>query len=119
MLIRRGKRLADYIGADCLAAFVHGTTDLSDLATDARAAIEKHLAFARALHIETRILGGTDVAATLVDFARRHQITQILLLRPRATRWSLFPTREPVYRLVARARDLQVIVVSPRLPGPR
>ena len=48
--------------------------------------MERHLNFARNLHIETRILEGDDVASTLVDFGRRNQVTQIFLTRPASGR---------------------------------
>ena len=68
MLIRRGHRVADYLHADCTALFVHQTPDLSQLPTEERQAVEKHLRFARSLQIETRILRGSDIAKTVVEF---------------------------------------------------
>ena len=62
MLIRRGRRVADYLHADCTALFVHGTPELSQLPAEERQAVEKHLRFARSLQIETRILGGSSSA---------------------------------------------------------
>src|SRR5260370_458088 len=56
MLIRRGKRVADYLHADCFAVAVSGDTDSRD--TSEREALERHLNFARNLHIEARILQG-------------------------------------------------------------
>ena len=80
MLIRRGRRMADYLGADCFAVSVM-PRDQGRLAKSDREAVEKHLNFARNLHIEARILEGDDAAETIVDFARRNQVTQILLSR--------------------------------------
>ena len=56
MLIRRGRRMADYLGADCFAVSVGPLQDKARLPTRDRNAVEKHLNFARNLHIETRIL---------------------------------------------------------------
>src|SRR5262249_47836096 len=75
-LIRRGRRVADYLRADCLTAYVSKTADFRDLAPAERESLERHLNFARGLRIETRILQGTDVAETVVDFARLHGVTQ-------------------------------------------
>jgi K+-sensing histidine kinase KdpD len=44
---------------------------------------ERHLRFARNLHLETRIIEGREAADALVDFARRNQVSQILLARGR------------------------------------
>jgi len=67
MLIRRGRRMADYLGADCFAVSVAPLRDKACLPTQDRNAVEKHLNFARNLHIETRILEGDDAAETIVD----------------------------------------------------
>lgn len=113
-LIRRGKRVADYLHADCFVAFVHSRGDLADLPTDDRKAVEKHLNFARSLRIETRVLEGEDVAQTLVDFARLNRITQIFLARPRRpTRLALLRP-SLVQQVVRLARDMQVTVVAER-----
>lgn len=54
------------------------------------------------------------MAGTLVDFARRNQVTQIFLARPRGRRWVPLPTRDLVQRVVALAKDMQIVVVSER-----
>src|SRR5271155_3715406 len=58
MLIRRGKRVADYLHADCFAVAVSRDIDLQDMPAPDRESIERHLNFARNLHIETRVLQG-------------------------------------------------------------
>jgi two-component system sensor histidine kinase KdpD len=57
MVIRRAKRVSDFLGAACFAVAVQPTGDLSGLPLAEREAVEKHLNFARNLHIETRISG--------------------------------------------------------------
>jgi two-component system, OmpR family, sensor histidine kinase KdpD len=114
-VIRRGRRIADYLHADSFAVYVQPGRDLAELREDRRTRIERHLDFARQLHIETHVLRGREVASTLVEFARLHEVTQILLLRPPPARWLLFPMRTLAYRLVRLARDIQVVVIAPRL----
>ena len=113
-LIRRGRRVADRLRAECLAAHVSPTSDLGHLAGRDREQLERHLNFARALRIETRILEGRDVAETLVAFARLHGVTQIFVGRDaRSTsRWMFVPSL--VERIVNLARGIQVTVVSDR-----
>jgi two-component system sensor histidine kinase KdpD len=114
MLVRRGKRVADYLHTDCFAVTVHDRADLSNLPAREREAIERHLNFARNLHIETRVLQGKDVAQTLVDFARLNGITQIFVNRPskdspfRSSGWRL------VEDLVRLATDMRITVVAER-----
>jgi two-component system sensor histidine kinase KdpD len=116
MLIRRAKRVSDFLDAECFAVTVQGSGDLSTLPESDRDAINRHLNFARNLHIETRILEGEDTAPTLVDFARRNQITQIFLARPTDRKWLPLLTRNLVQRIVALAKDMQIVIVSGREP---
>ena len=73
MLIRRGKRVADYLHADCFAVAISQEIDLHDMPARDRESVEHHLNFARNLHIETRVLQGQDVAKTLVEFAHLNE----------------------------------------------
>ena len=114
LLIRRAKRVSDFLDAECFAVAVDATGDLGGLPQPEREAIERHLNFARNLHIETRILEGEDVAPVLVDFARRNQTTQIYLARPREQRWVKRFSRDLVERIVTLASDMQVVIVSER-----
>ncbi|HEV2495556.1 MAG TPA: histidine kinase [Terriglobia bacterium] len=114
MLIRRGKRVADYLHADCFAVSIHHDLTLHDIPAEEREALEKHLNFARSLHIETRMLQGDDVAATLVEFARMHQITQIFLARPqRRPALGVFG-KGLVQQVVRQAHDMHVTIVAER-----
>jgi two-component system sensor histidine kinase KdpD len=115
MLIRRGRRMADYLGADCFAVSVVPLRDKGRLPTQDRNAMEKHLNFARNLHIEARILEGDDAAETIVAFARRNQITQILLSRCDHSSWSRLFGSDLIPLVVQKARDIRVIIVAERL----
>jgi two-component system sensor histidine kinase KdpD len=112
-LIRRGRRVADYLRGDCLAVYVSPTPDRRDLTDRERETLERHLTFARGLQIDTRILEGNDVAETVVDFAREHGVTQIFVTRDKGstTRWFRLGL---VQRIVNLARDMQVTVVADR-----
>jgi two-component system sensor histidine kinase KdpD len=113
VLIRRGKRVADYLHADCLA--VHVQRNSRSGGTGGRSgALEKHLTFARNLHIETHVLKGKDVARTIVDFAREQNITQIFLGRAGA-RGFWGGVGSTVHKVVRQARDREITVVAERL----
>jgi two-component system sensor histidine kinase KdpD len=113
-LIRRGRRVADYLQADCFAVYVTGTPDFRDLTDADRESLERHLNFARGLQIETRILQGTDIAETMVNFARMHGVTQIFVARERPTALRSWFASALVQRIVNLARDMQVTVVADR-----
>jgi len=113
-LIRRGRRVADYLKADCFAVCVLPSSDLTEVPQPARDALEKHLEFARKLHIETRVLEGENAAETLVDFARRNGVTQIFLSQPPKQPLPFFLRRHFVMDVVRLAQDKQVTVVATR-----
>jgi two-component system sensor histidine kinase KdpD len=114
MLIRRAKRVSDFVGAECFAVAVQPTGDLSTLTQADRESIERHLNFARNLHIETRILEGEDIATTLIDFGQRNGITQIYLTRPPERSWLPFPHRDPSQKIISLASDVEIVIVSDR-----
>jgi two-component system sensor histidine kinase KdpD len=116
-LIRRGRRVADFLRADCFAVFVHRESDFRDLPLAQREAVERHLNFARNLRIETRLLQGKDRARTVVDFARLNGITQIFLLRPQRAAWSKILGRDLHQQVVRLAHDMQVTIVAERRHG--
>jgi two-component system sensor histidine kinase KdpD len=114
VLIRRGRRVADYLKADCFAVCVLPGSDLDSLAPSNREAIGRHLDFARKLHIETRLLHGDDAAEALVDFAHTNAVTQIFLAQPRRRFPRLLNKRQTVMRVIRMAQDIQVTVVAER-----
>jgi len=114
MLIRRGRRVADYLHADCTALFVHQTSELSQLPAEERQGIEKHLRFARSLQIETQVLGGSDVPKTVVEFARRNQVTQIFVAHSEVLLLDRLRGKNFYENIVRLAQDLQVTVVADR-----
>ena len=114
MVIRRAKRMADYLQTDCFAVAVHRRADLQDLDARKREALERHLNFARHLHVEARLVEGEDAALSLVDFAQRNGITQIFLARPKERGMQTILRRSVAQRVVQLARDLQVTVVANR-----
>lgn len=117
MLIRRGKRVADYLQADCFAVAVERNAGSSDLPAAEREALDKHLNFARSLHIETLVLSGERPSEVLVEFARLHQVTQIFLARPHSKSGLSFFGRDLVQQVVRLAPDMQVTIVAARHRG--
>jgi two-component system, OmpR family, sensor histidine kinase KdpD len=115
MLIRRGRRMADYLGADCFAVSVSSHRGGRRSVTQDLEGIQKHMNFARNLHIESRTLEGGDPAETIVDFAHRNLVTQILVGRPKKQGLlSRLFFADLVFRLVRKAKDIRVIIVADR-----
>ena len=116
-LIRRGRRVADYLRADCLAVHVREPA-IANLRSDRRDNLERHLAYARGLRIDTRTIKGTDVAQEIVEFARAHQVTQIFVTREKPGAMHSWFASAFVQRIVHLAHDMQVTVVADRSPRP-
>jgi two-component system sensor histidine kinase KdpD len=113
-LIRRGRRMADYLQADCLAVYVSKAGDLSHLSDEDRNRLQRHLSFAQALQIETHVLEGENVPETLVTFARQQKVTQIFILRRKERTLRTWLTEGLVQQIVNLAQDMQVTVVADR-----
>lgn len=114
MVLRRGKRVADYLRAECFAVYVHEQPTLEEVAEEERESVKRHLNFARNLHIETRILAGKDVAKALVEFARANQVTHIFMARAHYPPLERLLGRNLIHQVVGQAVDMQVTIVAER-----
>jgi two-component system sensor histidine kinase KdpD len=104
MLLRRGKRLANFLQTDCIAVYVAHDERWSDLSAEERDVLERQMNFARNMRIGVQTLVGKDIAETLTNFAREQKVTQLFILRG-------MPDTE---RIVSKARDMVITVVSER-----
>jgi magnesium transporter len=114
MLLRRARRVADFLHADCRAVFVHREAEFAQVPAAERQAVERHMQFARNLRIETAVFHGKDRARTLVDYALGHAVTQMFLCRDVLPPQRWFPGLEFTEQVVQLAGDLEVTVVSER-----
>jgi two-component system sensor histidine kinase KdpD len=106
-LIRRGKRMADYLRADCLALHVSPSQAIDEI-------VERHMSFARNLRILTHVKQSEDVPYTIAEFARAHRVTQIFVGRSGARPWWKRFGDTIVQQVVRQARDIQITVVAQR-----
>ena len=107
ILIRRGKRVADYLHADCLAIHVLNENNGKDV-------VERHLSFARNLRIDTHVVKAEDVPAAISSFAREQNITQIFMGRSQPRPWWKFFSETIVQRVVRESHDMQITIVAER-----
>jgi two-component system sensor histidine kinase KdpD len=105
MLIRRGRRVADYLNSECTAVFVEHNAAMSDLSPEERTAIERHLNFCRNLRIAPASVQSNEPAKAVATWAREHGITQIFVTRDA-------PEAQKLVHLV---RDMQVTIVAERV----
>lgn len=116
VLIRRGRRVADYLRAECLAVYVSPDA-LDGLPADRRENVERHLAFARNLRIQTEVVESEDVAAGIVQFAHEHGVTQIFMGRSVSRSWIERLQGSTLQRVVRLARDTEITIVAERQRG--
>ncbi|MFN7919137.1 MAG: histidine kinase [Bryobacteraceae bacterium] len=118
VLIRRGRRVADYLKAECFAVAIVASAPSDPQARARREALDRHLDFARRLLIETRVLEAANPAEALAAFAYANRISQIFVAKPdfalRNYRWNR-PTALMLLRLV---QDIQVTFVADRAKRP-
>jgi two-component system sensor histidine kinase KdpD len=95
MLIRRGRRVADYLGAPCTAVYAEKES----------AALEPYLNFCRNLHIDARAIDCAEPPKAVAEYARENAFTQVYVTR----------SAPDVGKLVNLARDMQVTVVAERV----
>ncbi len=114
VLIRRGRRVADYLRAECLAIYVSPDASLAGLSTEDREAVERHLGFARNLRIHTEIVEGLDLAAGVVQFAHEHGVTQVFMGRSVSRNWKQRLHGTTLERVVRFARDVEITIVAER-----
>ena len=115
ILLRRARRVADYLHGNCVAVFVCQSASLSSLPAGERQAVERHLKFAENLHIETKVIEGKRSASALVNFARSNGVTQIFIgpePAPPRRRW--FPGLDFTDQVLYLAGDIEVTVVAER-----
>ena len=114
MLLRRARRVADFLHATCVAIAVLKEKELSAVPAHERQAIERHFRFAESLQIETIVVEGENSADALVDYAHNKGVTQIFIgpaIEP-PRRW--FRGLDFTDQVLYRAMDLEVTVVAER-----
>jgi two-component system sensor histidine kinase KdpD len=105
MLIRRGRRVADYLNSTCAAVFVARDAAMSELSAEDRAAVDRHMNFCGNLRIQPETIESREPAKAVAEWARTHGITQIFV-----TRYA-----PDVQTLVRLAKDMQVTIVAERV----
>jgi two-component system sensor histidine kinase KdpD len=114
ILIRRGKRVADYLQADCLAIHVAPPDAGASGPSQMLEAVERHMNFARNLRIQTHIVEAADVPRAITEFARAQRITQIFMGRSQPPPWWQRFRYTIVQQVVRQASDMQITIVAER-----
>jgi two-component system sensor histidine kinase KdpD len=112
-LVRAAKRMADRARIGWIVVNV-ATPQRESLPDEAKDRVVEALRLGETLGAEVVTLtAGTDVAREILEFARRRNVTRLVLGRPRRRRLLAFLARETVAEeLIRRASDFEVTLVS-------
>lgn len=108
-LVRSAARLADKLDAPWHAIYIE-TPQLQRLSSQHRQRILKTLKLAQDMGAETATLPGSDVAETVSQYARNHNLAKILI--GRSQRKNIFRQRTLIERIGKFAPDLDVIQIA-------
>jgi two-component system sensor histidine kinase KdpD len=104
LMIQRGRRQADRFHGQLFVVYV----EQDDLTAADQQVLDVNLATAREANAHVEILNGEDPVAVLLDFAKKHGITQIFVGHSRRkgllNRWRA----NPVERLIAEAEGIDI-----------
>lgn len=109
-VIRTAKQVADALDAPWLAVSV----EQPGIATNPAAAqqVADHLRLAERLGAETVTLTGTGVAATILDYARPHNVTKLFVGKTRTPRWRRWFRTGVVEELLEGSGDIDVYLIQ-------
>jgi two-component system, OmpR family, sensor histidine kinase KdpD len=110
-LLRVGRRMAAGLHADWFAVTVQTPATLR-LSAEDRARTSGHLRFAEELGAETVTLTGEQAAESIIKFAREHNITKILVGKPRIFRFRDRFGKSFVDQLILGSGDIDVYVTA-------
>ncbi|HEX9049357.1 MAG TPA: sensor histidine kinase KdpD [Anaeromyxobacter sp.] len=117
-VIRAARRIAAGLRAPWVAASVE-TTARAPMGDEDRARVEAHLRLAESLGAEGVRLSGLQVAAAVLDFARRRNVTRIVLGKPRHARWRDRLGGSLVDEIIRGSGDIEVHVLAGDVEGER
>jgi two-component system sensor histidine kinase KdpD len=109
-VIRTAKQLAAALDAPWLAVSVEQPGIAADPVAAQRVA--DHLRLAERLGAETVTLTGTGVAATILDYARTHNVTKLFVGKTRTPRWRRWLRTGVVEELLEGSGDIDVYLIQ-------
>jgi two-component system sensor histidine kinase KdpD len=110
-LVRSARRLAGELNAEWLAIYVE-TPGHSRLPQEKRDRIARNLRLAEELGAKTLTLPGQSVAETIINYARQHNVTKVIVGKPLRPRWDELLRGSVVDRLARQSGSIDVYIIS-------
>lgn len=111
-LLRTTRRLADELKAEWLALHVETHEQRAPLSAAARERLAENLHLAEQLGGKVATVSGTDVAETTLAYARRHNVTKIVVGKPLRSRLHEALHGSIVDRIIRLSGTIDVYVIS-------
>jgi two-component system, OmpR family, sensor histidine kinase KdpD len=112
-LLRRGSRMAGRLNTDWYVVYVQTPEETPErIDSEAQRHLLANIDKARELGAEVVRLESDDPAAAILDFARTHRVSDLLVGRTEQPRWRRLLGRSVLQRIVDRSAGLDVHVVS-------
>jgi two-component system sensor histidine kinase KdpD len=118
-VVRAGGRLATRLNASWVVAHVapegHEETDPAKVRF-----MDEAFRLSERLGAETVRLSASDMVAEILRYARRENVTQILVSRARGRFWKHWLGRDFAYEMVRQSTDIPILVIAaPEAPAPK
>lgn len=110
-LVRTARRQADRIGSPWTAIYVE-TPAHYRLSKESKEQLARTFQLAEKLGATTVTLFGLNIASTVIDFARRHNITRIIIGKTLRPRWQEYVFGSVVDQLIHDSGNIDVYVIS-------
>jgi two-component system sensor histidine kinase KdpD len=110
-LVRTARRQADRMNAPWSALYVETPTH-HRLSKEAKEQVSRTLQLAEKLGATTATVFGLNVANTAIDYARRHNVTRIIIGKTLRPRWQEFVFGSVVDQLIHNSGTIDVYVIS-------
>lgn len=110
-LVRTARRQADRMAAPWSALYVE-TPSHHRLSKEAKEQISRTLQLAKKLGAATATVSGINVATAAIDYARRHNVTRIIIGKTLRPRWQEFVFGSVVDQLIHNSGTIDVYVIS-------
>lgn len=110
-LIRTTKRQADRINSDWRAVYVE-TPMHHRLSKSAKEQIYKNIKLAESLGAKTETLFGLNIPDALLEYAKKHNITRVIIGKTLRPRWKELIYGSIVDQMIHKSGDIDVYVVS-------
>jgi len=112
-LLRRGSRMAGRLNTDWYVVYVETPHEAPNrIDSEAQRHLLENVEKARELGAEVVRLQSDDPATALLDFARSHRVSDVIVGRTEQPRWRRFVKRSVLQRLVDEGGGLDLHIVS-------